>query len=268
MVGVSQCLSNCYTYLIEKKITSAMNIQKVIEQLGYKRKEAQLYLAALLLGESKVSDLAEKLKIPRTSAIVIAEKLHKEGLLNYYVKRFNKYWVAESPDKLLLKLKEGEATLQAVLPELKAMQMKNACNKPTVKIYVGDKDIRYIFEDIILTKHNFRAIIAWNDLNTTLGSNYVTDFIHKQMSHFLSFRLLTPESEAAHALKARDGKECRETRFLSRHTTSLNTATFMYGKKIAIISLNETLPTGFLIEDTDVHNTMTVFFEELWCSRP
>ncbi|MEI6316285.1 MAG: hypothetical protein WCO65_00985 [bacterium] len=38
----------------------------------------------------------------------------------------------------------------------------------------------------------------------------------------------------------------------------------MYGNKIAIISLNESLSTGFLIEDDDVQNTMTILFEELW----
>lgn len=239
----------------------------MIEQLGYKRKEAQLYLAALFLGEAKVSDLAEKLKIPRTSASVIAEKLHKDGLLNYYVKRFNKYWVAESPEKLLLKLREEEARLEAVMPALKAIQTANASGKPTVKMYVGSIEIKHIFNDIILSKHNIRAVIAWNDLIKVLGRTYVQDFIDLQISHYLKLRLMTPQSDVAATLKAHDAKEARETRFLSKQTTSLNTATFMYGNKVAIISLNDTLPTGFLIEDIDVHNTMMVFFEELWTTR-
>ncbi len=220
-----------------------MNIQKVIEQLGYKRKEAQFYLAALSLGESRISDLAEKLKIPRTSALMIAEKLQKDGLLNYYVKRLNKYWVAEKPDKLMLKLKDLEATLLAVMPALKQMEMKTALNKPTVKVYVGADEIKLIFADIILTKNNFRGIISWDDMQRILGERYVADFIDTQVNHFLKFRLLTPIGETGKAL---------------------NSATLMYGNKIAIISLNDTLATGFLIEDIDVHNTVTVFFEELW----
>jgi sugar-specific transcriptional regulator TrmB len=244
-----------------------MNIEKVIQKLGYTQKEARLYLAALILGESKVSDLAEKLKIPRTSASVTAEKLHKEGLLTYYVKRFNKYWVAESPEKLLERIKEEEATLQSVLPELKALQQNTLLNKPTVKIYVGSRDIKFIFDDIILSKHNFRGIIAWNDLVKLFGNGYISDFIARQADHFLTFRLLTPESEGARLLKERDRNEARQTRFLSKHTASLNTATFIYDNKVAIISLNDTVPTGFLIEDINVHNTMAVFFEELWSSR-
>ena len=241
-----------------------MNIQKVIEQLGYKRKEAQFYLAALSLGESRISDLAQSLKIPRTSAIIIAEKLQKDGLLSYYVKRLNKYWVAENPDKLMLKLKQLELTLQTVLPALKAMELKTAVGKPTVKVYVGAEEIKLIFADIVLTKNNFRAIIAWDDLQRIVGDQYLTDFIDRHISHFLKVRLLTPIGETGRRLKARDSKEGRETRFLSQHTKSLNSATFMYGNKIAIISLNDSLATGFLIEDIDVNNTLTVFFEELW----
>lgn len=241
-----------------------MNIQKVIEELGYKRKEAQLYLAALLFGEARVSELAAKLKIPRSSAIVIAEKLHKDGLLNYYEKHAHKYWVAENPEKLLLKLKREEATLQSILPELKAMQPNSIGPKPTVKTYVGANDIKQILDDIILTKTHFKGIIAWSDWMHLFGKEYVEDWIEMQTSHFLRVRFLTPHSEAADELKRSDGKYMRETRFLSAHTSSLNTATFMYGNKVAVISLNDQLPTGFLIEDKDVHNTMCIFFEELW----
>lgn len=241
-----------------------MNLQKVIEELGYKRKEAQLYLAALLFGEAKVSELAEKLKIPRTSAIVIAEKLHKDGLLSYYEKHFHKYWVAENPEKLLLKLKKDEATLESVMPELKAMRSQTLDGKPIVKTFVGKSEIKQILDDIILTKHNFRGVIAWNDWLKLFGTDTVAELSETRVSHFLKLRLLVPISEEANLLRARDNKELRDTRFLSKHTTGLNTATFIYGKKIAIISLNEKFPTGFLIEDQDINNTMTIFFEELW----
>ena len=240
------------------------NIQNVIEKLGYKKKEAEFYLAALFLGESKISDLAQKLKIPRTSALMIAEKLQNDGLLNYYVKRFNKYWVAERPDNLLLKLNEMESMLKAVLPELNAIRLKTAIGKPTVKVYVGAKEIELIFADILLTRNNFRAIVSWTDFVRILGDAYVTGFIRSQMGNFIKMQLLTHESYITTVLRGRDLKESRETRFLSGAALKLNTAIFMYGNKIAIISLNETLSTGFLIEDIDVETTMSVLFEELW----
>lgn len=244
-----------------------MNMQNAIEQLGYTRREAKFYLTALALGESRISDLAKKLKIPRTSALMIAEKLQKDGLLNYYVKRLNKYWVAEKPDTLMLKLRELEGTLLSVMPALKLLELKTDIHKPTVKVYVGADEIKLIFADIILTKKNFQAIIAWGDLTRIVGDKYLADFVDTQVNHFLKFRLLTPDSQAGWTLKERDNKENRETHFLSKNTKALNSATFMYGNKIAIISLNDDHATGFLIEDIHVCNTMKVFFEELWNMR-
>jgi len=241
-----------------------MQKQRAIEQLGYKPKEAQVYLAALQLGEAKIAEIADKVKMPRTSVLVIAEKLHRDGLMNYYLKRFCKYWVAESPEKILSKIREEETALEAALPALKALQRHGADGKPTVRVYNGAKEIQLILEDIIETKHDFSGIIAWNDLVVLFGEDYIRDFIATQKDHFLRACILVTNTPTAVALRAGDTKNLRETRFLPTHVKSLNTATFVYGNKVAILSLNPTLPTGFLIDDADVHKTMTIFFEELW----
>lgn len=241
-----------------------MQIATVIQKLGFKKKEAQVYLAALLLGESRVSDLAAKVKLPRTSVNVIIEKLHREGMVNYYWKKSQKYWTAVDPEHLLQKLQEEEATLKSIMPELKAMRKKSiSSTKPSVHVYTGAKEMRIILEDIITSRHHFQGIVAWRDLIDLFGEAYVRDFTDKCKEHFLQMRLLTPESETTRSLKAGDRSALRETRFLS-DKYPLNTAHIMYGNKVAIISLTTGFPTGFLIEDADVHNTMLNFFEKLW----
>lgn len=102
-----------------------MQIQKVIEQLGFTAKEAKVYLAALHLGEAHISDIAERVKMPRSSVQVIVDKLHKEGLVNFYVMRRYKYWVAENPERLLHTLKKREELMQEALPKLIAIKKAN-----------------------------------------------------------------------------------------------------------------------------------------------
>lgn len=102
-----------------------MQIQKVIEQLGYTTKEAKVYLAALSLGECHVSDIAEKVKLPRTSVQAIVDKLHKDGLVNFYVMRRYKYWVAEHPERLLVRMRKREEIMQEALPRLETMRKSN-----------------------------------------------------------------------------------------------------------------------------------------------
>lgn len=99
-----------------------MQAQKIIEQLGFSTKEARVYLTALGLGECHISDIAEKVKLPRTSVQAIVDKLHKAGLMNFYVMRRYKYWVAEDPERLLHDLKQKENLMEEALPRLSALK--------------------------------------------------------------------------------------------------------------------------------------------------
>lgn len=95
-----------------------MRPQYVIEKLGYSHKEAKVYLAALSLGEAHVSDIAKQANLPRSTAQVIIDRLHQDGLINFYVMRRYKYWVAENPEKLLEIIKKQEVTVREALPKL------------------------------------------------------------------------------------------------------------------------------------------------------
>jgi PAS domain S-box-containing protein len=106
-----------------------MQVQKVIEQLGYTAKEAKVYLAALALGEAHISDIAAKVKIPRSSAQAIVEKLRKDGAMNFYVQRRYKYWVAESPEHLLANYKKREEAMRNALPELAAIRHRRGIKR-------------------------------------------------------------------------------------------------------------------------------------------
>ena len=240
-----------------------MHIQKLIEQFGYTPNEAKVYLAALNLGEATVSEISEKVKMPRTSVQIIANSLHKEGLINFYVKRRYKYWIAESPEKFLTRLREQEAALRAVLPELQAIRRNKGDSKPTVKVFIGEEEIKLILDNIIATKHHFLVISAWDDWVDFFGSEYVNDFINLRKSHFLKVRLLVAKRPDAIIMKEKDEKELRETRFLPEDAR-INNMNFIYANKVALISLDKRRPTGVLIEDKDITNTMTVFFECLW----
>jgi len=115
-----------------------MQVQKIIEGLGYSPNEAKVYLATLSLGEAHISDIAAKVKLPRTSTQVIVDKLHKDGLLNFYVQRRYKYWVAEKPERLLEGIKKREEAVREALPALAALKReglrKRGASDPTASL--------------------------------------------------------------------------------------------------------------------------------------
>src|SRR6185369_15991067 len=96
--------------------TILMHLRAAIEQLGYSPHEVTVYLAALELGGSTVTEIAAKARLPRTTVNLVIRALQKRGLMNAYLQRRRKIWGAENPEKLLIALKESEAALKVVLP--------------------------------------------------------------------------------------------------------------------------------------------------------
>ena len=240
-------------------------IQKVIEQLGYTANEAKVYICALGLGECHVSDIAAKLKMPLSSVQVIVDKLHKNGLLNFYVRNRYKYWVAEHPEKLLTQLRQREETVLAALPALTALRKKSGkSQKPAIKIFTGRDDIQSIFNDIIESKQHISAIIPEDSFIELLeGTTIFEDFTSARIRGNLRIRVLAPDTPKGRKLAEAGGKELREMRFLPAHV-DIETANFIYANKVAHIMFNQDQPTAVLIEDPGICATETSLFEELW----
>jgi PAS domain S-box-containing protein len=108
-----------------------MQHQKVIEQLGYSPKEAKVYMTSLRLGESHVSDIAQKVGMARNTVQAIVEKLQTDGLMSFYVLRRYKYWSVESPERLLTNLHKREEAVRTALPAL--IEMRKLARKKVSK---------------------------------------------------------------------------------------------------------------------------------------
>lgn len=239
-----------------------MHLKAVIEQLGYSPQETTVYLAALELGGGTATDIAAKAHLPRTTVNLIIKSLNKKGLMNAYIQRKRKIWAAENPERLMISLKEREAALTLILPELQSLRHDTGV-KPTVRAYGGAEEIRQIMNDMLEAKQNISAILSWDEWLNLLGKNYLENFIESRYRQYLRIRILTPKSKAAIALKQRDGEELRTTQFLAS-SIEINNCNFIYANKVAVISLNKKRPVGILIEDQDIHHTMEVLFESLW----
>lgn len=143
-----------------------MQNQKVIERLGYSSNEAKVYLTSLTLGEAHISDIAKKLDMPRSTVQEIAERLHEEGLMSFYVIRRYKYWVAADPQQLLLKLKERENMVEEAIPKLVALKKtarKHAQNLTQLDDLNPLKQVADgMHQPVLITNHN-AEILYIND---------------------------------------------------------------------------------------------------------
>lgn len=239
-----------------------MHAQKIIEKLGYSKKEAKIYLTSLQLGACTISNLAKTTGIPRTSIQVIVERLHDDGLMNFFIQRQHKCWSAENPEKLLVRLKENETSLRTILPRLTNIKNKTNKCKLTVKIFTNLNYMRLIHEDIISTKHHLCGIITCDEW-LELEGNRDGDFTETRIKNFLNSQLIVIKTSRSIKLKEENKKELQHIKFLPASFLAENTI-LIYGNKVAFISINKKLPTAVLVEAPDVHDMMLMFFKDLW----
>lgn len=239
-----------------------MHLQRVIERFGYKPNEVSVYLAALHLGECTCSDIAARVRLPRTSVQLMVDRLHKDGLMNFYVKRRYKYWIAEHPEKLITESHEREAALRAVMPELSAM-LGGGGGRPMVKTFVGSEQLRRVHEDILAAGHSLCAILAWDEWSAIMGREYVADFATRRIGLHIRAQILAPKTEATLRLKGCEARELCQVRLLPAGFLIAD-AIFIYADKVAIVCLNELRPTAVLIDDPGINATMAAIFHRFW----
>jgi sugar-specific transcriptional regulator TrmB len=229
--------------------------------MGCSDNEAKVYLSSLELGEATVVDIASKAGIPRTTCLYSICQLRQRGLISYYVKKRRKYWVAENPQKILLRLEEQKELFRNAMPRLQTMQTTIAsCS--TLRPFCGEKETRQIFDDIIETKHHILSLVAVDTMYDIFGDVF-TNFVSRRFSRHLNDSLLTNRSPFSEQLKKNDAKELRQTRFLPS-ALKMESATFIYGDKTAIFFLCKKKPAGIIIQNHEFSLAQKNLFEYLW----
>ena len=233
------------------------------KDLGFSLNETNIYFAVLELGETTVSDIAKHIDMPRTSCAEILHVLERKHLISFFVMKKKRYFVAEDPKRLIDFFKQRTATLEEVLPQLQAMHKKKA-QKPGVRLYEGKEGLKTILAEVIAEQRNFDVIASVADSDKLLGED-ISEYIEQRQKHHLRVRLITDRSKEARELQARDEKELRETRFVPAKY-NFKSVNFIFGNKIALISLTAEHPIGLVLEDKALAGTFRMYFDLLWYS--
>lgn len=238
-----------------------MEFQEILLNIGFNKKEAQVYLSALELGGATITDIAQKAGLPRTTSYGIIKILSQRGLVSFNVLKKRKYFFAEDPKRLLSIMRENESILEEVMPNLQSIYNISE-SKPKVKFYEGKDGIKTILEDILKSKKDFLAITSIEDMLKVFSDSFPR-FIEERVSHKINVKLLTNRVPVALALAEKDKMEFRQTKFVPKEF-SFHTAMFIYGDKLAIISVNKKPIIGIVIEDMNIAYTQKMLFEMVW----
>lgn len=132
-------------------------LKKQLEHLGLSDKESKVYLAALELGPAPVQDISHKARVNRATTYVMIESLSARGLMSTFQKGKKRFYVSESPERLMTiiqtqqkELSERQVELEGMMPLLSALYNAEGA-KPQIRYLEGVegvKTVRALFEKL------------------------------------------------------------------------------------------------------------------------
>jgi len=228
-----------------------MDIETTLQQYGLRDKEVKIYLALLQLGISSVHDVAGRAHIQRTTTYDILKALKEKGLVSFVVREKKTFFEAAHPAKFLTNLKEKENKMNAILPAL--MEMKESVTeKPKITIFEGKAGMISLMEDILDSKKHFLVYASKTAMESLLQFHF---------GHFIERRIKAGIKVKAILNEEPHTKELLEYKIVNK---KFDTATFIYGNKVAILSLSKKEPVGIFIENKEIADTQKQVFDLMW----
>lgn len=252
-------------------------LTKLFQNLGLTDKEAKVYLASLEIGTNPVSEIGKKSKINRVTTYDILEKLIKKGLVNYIVRRNIKYFSATDPELIATEYRRRAEELYVALPELKKLHGETSVNK--VQYFEGLEGIKRVYADSLTTlglaeDGNYNADITIGDvviLNfanakeiRSIWPTYENDYTKKRIEKGILLKNIAPDEEFGRIIQAQDKDNLSETRLIPKEKFNFTNEIFIYGSKVAVISLKAGEPIAVVIENRDIADSQRTIFNLIW----
>jgi sugar-specific transcriptional regulator TrmB len=254
-----------------------MNEQQLIshiEDLGLSNKEARVYVACLKTGPSAVQRIADQADIKRVTTYVVLESLVGLGLVSQSVKGKKTYYIAESPTNLKRLLEKRERELHdqqtsfgQILPELEALK-STPKDSPHVKFYDGADGIRAAMTAFIEQVKNTDRQMVYGYSNVDRTYSLFPELEQKQanaarLKAGLPSRFLYA-SERGPFLKEGDQAANRESRWVPKELSPMDSDFTIIGDTVMMLSLASTNPMAVTITSKEVAQGIRALYEMAW----
>ena len=121
-------------------------IELELRKLGLTEKEVRIYLAGLELGPSSILNIAQKAGLARPTTYEIVKKLEEKGLFAESKQKKKRYFIAQSPERILGLLRTQKREIEEKEREfiriIAALESKYSKEKEGVKVFKGKEGLK------------------------------------------------------------------------------------------------------------------------------
>ncbi len=231
---------------------------------GLDEKQANVYIACLELGPSKIPEIARQAKIKRTTAYGVVDELLSLDLISGSYKGKTKLYAAQDPAVVISLIEERRKKVAEAIPALSELFLTRHV-RPKVRFFEGREGIKKIHEDILECKSKeVRQIVRVKDHIAALGETFTREYVNKRVARKITAYDLHPKSGDIYS-----DERGTESQKFKRHVLYLPPNVFyaamimIYDHKVAMVSTKEE-NFGFIIESKEFSNTLSAYFDFMW----
>ncbi len=231
---------------------------KLLEEIGLTPKEVDVYLALMQSKSSSIFNLMNRAKVSRKSIYEILQKLLDKGLVSYTIQDNKKIFEAVSPERLIDLVKEKEANIQSMLPELMKRYQKNE-KDVKVEVFLGTEGMKTVTNNILKEKKNFSVLANEGKIFEFL--KYYMPQVQKRM------KVLGIRGDVIYTESARDKKLLtpveNNIRFVpDKYNSPISIA--IYGENVNILIYSEDNPVAIHLKSMDIAQSFMHYFNLMW----
>lgn len=242
-------------------------IKKLLIQIGLDDEEAAVYIAMLGLDSVSIRKIADKSNINRGKVYELLKNLVDHGLASKRHEGKRDYYVAESPQKILVLLQDKRKDLwkaqldaKVLIPKLLASQSR-AEGGPVVKYFDDDEGVVAILNDVLQTTRQLDCpeYLAYS-------SKPIRQYLYREFPGFTDKRIEEGVGVRVIAVgEGGDDAQNAERRWIDLPTNELTSYVLIYGTKVANISIAEdNTPYGVVVDDKSVADMHKLIFYQVW----
>lgn len=239
-----------------------------LRAIGLSQKEAAIYLAALRLGESTLTQINREAKLKWTITHNLTQGLVLRGFLSEISKGKRKAYAAVHPRRILQVAELNRNQVEELMPELVALHYGQA-KKPRAQLYEGMEGVRRAYQEIIEAVREKKEVLWMSDIESVEREFPKALLEYVQTIHALNRpaarELIQKNSVGEKYIAALQEKKILSTdaRFLPEGLPITNADQALVGNRLYQFVLGENIFVSILESDT-IADTQRNIFEYLW----
>lgn len=250
-------------------------LQKILEKIGLSDKEAKTYLALLELGPSRVSTLAKKTKIERTTSYGILSKLKDRGLISsttigrrFEFQSLDPRLLPQYIERLQKEMDQYKTDLKHALPQFEDLRRPYG-KFPKIEFFEGIEGLKQAYEDTLENNKEKRLydLTGTDAVFDLLGKDWVEYYVRKRARLGIRVIDVAPDTPVSRESQKRDVELLRLTKLIPPKYI-FDSEIDIYNDKVGIFSYSKDHPIAVLIQDENIAKTMKQIFNYINDSIP